>query len=199
MKFALLFCTFAFLFCSFTLCEENQPKPVEIKPVFDALDNADKMVFYKVRNNKRVLIFETVNKKDLSDLKLSIELKPQSVSKKKCTSKGNVNKEGLKYDYSFQLFKANKEILEIEIYSGKKIGCKLWDQAGEIASLDKWYAWFDDRNVVRPRLEPGAPNNQEEYLDFRVRWLEGMPLSIRSLWLMQDQPPYKAIEINVSV
>jgi hypothetical protein len=197
MKLTFLFLFFWFSSYSFIFGEDNPPKQVEIKQIFDLLDEADKVVFHKVRNNKRIILYESKNKKDISDLKQSIELKLQNPNKK-CICKGNADKiDRSKGDYSFQIFQDNKVTLEIDIYSGSKIGCSLWDQTGSIANLDKWYAWFDDRNVIRPRLEPIAFNKrQEDLLDFRARWLEGMPLSIRSLWLLQDQPPYKVIEIK---
>lgn len=193
MKLALLFCFFCLSFNSFTFGEDNPPKPVDTKQLFDLLDNADKIVFNKVRNNKRIILYESKNKKDLSDLKLSIEIKPQNAGKK-CTCKGGANNNG---DYSFQLFKDNKETLEINIHSGSNLSCNLWDQTGAITNLDKWYAWFDDHKIIRPRQEPTKfDKNTDEILAYRDRWLEGMPLSIRPLWMFQNEAPFKNIEIQ---
>ena len=183
MKTAYLICFLLLSFNSFVFCDDNQDKPIEPKQLFDLFDNADKIVVNKVRKNIRVILFESKIIKDLTDLKQSIEISNLKANPKcKCNIKGNViekknGDEGC--DYSIQLFKDNKETIEINIFNGSKISCNLWAQMVSIGNLDKWYAWFDEHKIPRPT--------------------KGMPTSIRTVFVFPVPPLFKLMEINTLI
>ena len=142
--------------------------------LYGSIEEADRLVVKASEIQGAEVIFESRDKEDLKAFKNSLVIdQPKSPFRCKCIGEPTIH-----------LYKEDKELGLLEIYSGLTIRFSLWSISdARVADTEKWLTWFDERKIVGPRKEVEEGRlRQEENKKAWDRWVIAMPQPIRPLW-----------------
>ena len=81
------------------------------------------------------------------------------------------------------LYHKRKVLATIGVLPGGTIRSSLWDSDAFIQDKEKWFRWFDDRNITSPRANYERDIADEEAARAsEERWVAAMPEGLRPIW-----------------
>lgn len=174
MKFNLLITIILSLCIQSVSYAENIPeKTVNPKQLYDLIELSDSLVVKDGPFEDSKTLFESKDKKDLSDLRNSLVIeRPERGFHCMCLG-----------EPAIYLYKNGKELALLTNHHGISVRCSLWSSDAPVIEPEKWLKWFDDRNIPGPRKEYEEMKAQEEKSKKSWdRWITAMPKEIKPHW-----------------
>jgi len=174
-----MFVTVAFtsFFSVYAQQDDLNPHPANPSELLAAIDHADKLVVYNfnfgAEQNKRQILYSSLNRKDISELKQSLIVEPPT-EWFRCACMPMLE---------IELSRRGKEIRVISVFDELTIEFSGWSGDARISNREKLLRWFDARGITGPRRVAKAEAARERADAVAAeRWLAGMPHDIRPLW-----------------
>jgi hypothetical protein len=145
--------------------------PVHIEELLALIAKTDTLVVYTSYRER--ILYASSHRKDISALREAISIaNPDFEFVCLCAPSPEV-----------VLYRRGKVLASIGVLNGGAIHSSLWDSDAFIRDKEKWFKWFDDRNIKSPRKNYERDIAEEEAdRVLEERWIAAMPEGLRPIW-----------------
>lgn len=147
--------------------------PVRVEELLALIAKTDTVVVYASEYARGKILYASSHRKDISALGEAISIAdPDYEFICVCGTSPEV-----------VLYHKGKELATIGVLPEGVIRSSLWHSDAFIQDKEKWFGWFDDRNIRSPRKNYERDIAEEEAdRALEARWVAAMPEGMRPIW-----------------